>query len=169
LGTAPVGAAATLNLGGLAPGAQYALRYYYRQYDAGDAPTRPVQFVFNGNGANTVFQTDEDVGGAFYLEYDFTAAGGSVSLTLNDESALANLGPMLYAITLQQTVPLVILQYSVSGKNLTLYWNAGLTNYILESSSAISPAQWTPMAGVTNNSVTIPETAPAQFFRLHVQ
>ena len=64
-----------------------------------------VQFTFNGDGTNAVFQTDEDIGrgGSYYLEYDFTAARGDVSLLLTDESSQANYGPMIYAITLQQT------------------------------------------------------------------
>ena len=95
---------ATLNFGGLAPGAQYALRYYYRQWDAGDFPPRPVQFVFNGDGTNATFETDEDVGGAYYLEYDFTAASGTVSLVLTDESGVAN-DTREYAITLQSAAP----------------------------------------------------------------
>ena len=105
LGVAPVATTATLNFGGLAPGVQYALRYYYRQWDAGDSPPRPVQFVFNGDGTNATFQTDEDVGGAYYLEYDFAAASDTVSLGLTDESGVANYGPMIYAITLQSSAP----------------------------------------------------------------
>ncbi len=66
LGVAPVASSATLDFGGLSPGAKYALRYYYRQWDSGDSPTRPVQFTLNGDGTNAVFQTDEDIGGAFY-------------------------------------------------------------------------------------------------------
>jgi hypothetical protein len=102
LGVAPTNTTATLNFGGLTLGAQYALRYYYKQW-VGDSPTRPVQFTFNGDGTNAVFQTDEDVGWAYYIEYDFTAAGGTVSLLLTDESVVVNEGPMIYAITLQQT------------------------------------------------------------------
>jgi hypothetical protein len=121
LGVAPVATTATLNFGYLAPGAKYFLRYYYRQWDAGDSPARPVQFVFNGNGTNATFQTDEDIGGAYYLEYDFTAASNTVSLLLTDESTVANQGPMLYAITLQAAAPSslapVILTQPAGGSN----------------------------------------------------
>ena len=102
LGVAPTNTTATFSFGGLASGAKYALRYYYQQWTA-DSPLRMVQFTFNGDGTNAVFQTDEDIGGAYYIEYDFTAAGGAVSLLLTDESSQANYGPMFYAITLQQT------------------------------------------------------------------
>ncbi len=106
LGVAPVATTATLNFGYLTTGAKYSLRYYYRQWDAGDSPTRPVQFVFNGDGSNATFQTDEDMGGAYYIEYDFTAATNTVSLLLTDESDVVNQGPMIYAITLQSASPL---------------------------------------------------------------
>jgi len=105
LGVAPVATTATLNFGYLTPGALYSLRYYYRQWDTGDSPTRPVQFIFNGDGSNATFQTDEDIGGAYYIEYDFTAASNTVSLVLTDESGIANYGPMIYAITLQSATP----------------------------------------------------------------
>ena len=105
LGVAPVAASATLNFGWLAPGERYLLRYYYRQWDAGDSPPRPVRFIFNGDGTNAVFQTDQDLGGAYYLEYDFTAASNTVSLTLVDASDSVNYGPMMYAITLQSASP----------------------------------------------------------------
>src|ERR1039458_1911533 len=105
LGVAPVATTATFTFGGLAPGTRHSLRYYYRQWDAGDSPPRPVQFVFNGDGTNATFLTDEDVGGAYYIEYDFTAASGTVSLVLTDESGVANYGPMIYAITLQSAAP----------------------------------------------------------------
>jgi hypothetical protein len=121
LGVAPVATTATLNFGYLAPGAKYFLRYYYRQWDAGDSPTRPVQFTFNGDGTNATFQTDEDIGGAYYLEYDFTAASNTVSLLLTDESGVVNYGPMLYAITLQSAAPIslapVILSQPAGGSN----------------------------------------------------
>ena len=105
LGVAPVATTATLNFGYLTLGAKYSLRFYYRQWDAGDSPTRPVQFVFNGDGNNATFQTDEDIGGAWYIDYDFTAASNTVSLILTDKSGVVNQGPMIYAITLQSSSP----------------------------------------------------------------
>ena len=166
LGTAPVATTATLSCVGLAPGAKYSLRYYYRQWTAGDLPTRPVQFVFNGDGTNATFETDEDIGGAYYLEYDFTAAGNTVSLVLTDESGVVNQGPMIYAVTLQLTAP--VLNYSLSGTSLTLFWDPSITNYVLETVAQLSAAatSWTPVPGVVNNSVTVDASTGAGFFRL---
>jgi hypothetical protein len=125
-----------------------------------------VQFVFNGDGANATFQTDEDSGGAYYLEYDFTAAGNTVSLVLTDESGVVNQGPMIYAVTLQLTAP--VLNYSLSGTSLTLFWDPSITNYVLETVAQLSAAatSWTPVPGVVNNSVTVDASTGAGFFRL---
>jgi len=62
LGVAPTNTTATFSFGGLTFGAKYALRYYYKQWVV-DSPFRMVQFTFNGDGTNAVFQTDEDIGG----------------------------------------------------------------------------------------------------------
>ncbi len=104
LGVAPIATTATFDFSGLTFGAGYALRFYYQQWTA-DSPFRTVQFTFNGDGTNAVFQTDEDIGGggSYYIEYDFKAARSDVSLLLTDESSQANFGPMIYAIVLQQT------------------------------------------------------------------
>jgi hypothetical protein len=165
LGVAPVATTATLNFGALDAGAQYLLCYYYRQWDANDNLPRPVQFAFNGNGANSVFETDEDLGGAYYIAYNFTAATNAVSLVLTAESSVANQGPMIYAVTLQLTAP--VLNYSLSGTSLTLSWDPSLTNYVLQSSPRLDTPSWTTVAGVVNNSVMVDASAgPQMFFRL---
>jgi hypothetical protein len=172
LGTAPVATTATFNFGGLALQAQYALRYYYRQWDAADSPPRPVLFMFNGDGTNALIGADEDIGGAGYIQYAFTAASNTVSLLLTDESGLVNQGPMIYAITLQQTAaapPSVVLNYSISGTSLTLSWDPSLTNYVLETATRLPATSWTPVPGVVNNSVTVDASTGMGFFRLQRQ
>ena len=167
---APVATSITLDFGVLTPGAQYSLCYYFRQYVAGDSPTRPVQFTFNGdtttNGTCTV---DEDIGGAYCIAYAFTAANSTVSLLLTDESAVANEGPMIYAITLQQTAaapPSVVLNHSLSGTSLTLSWDPSITGYVLESAAQLPATSWTPVPGVVSNSVTVDASTGKQFYRL---
>jgi hypothetical protein len=165
---APEATTITFDFGGLTPGAQYSLCYYFRQYVTGDSPTRPVQFTFNGdtttNGTCTV---DEDIGGAYCIAYAFTAANSTASLLLTDESAVANEGPMIYAITLQQTAP-VVLNYSLSGTSLTLSWDPTVTSLVLESATQLptTPSSWTPVSGVVNNSVTVDASTGKQFYRL---
>ena len=52
-GNIAAGSALTLVLGGLTPGTNYSLRYYYRQWDnLGEPPHRPVEFTFTGEGTN---------------------------------------------------------------------------------------------------------------------
>jgi len=162
---APVATTITFDFGVLTPGAQYALCYYYQQWEA--IPPRPVQFVFNGDSVNGTFQTDEDMGGAYCVTYAFIAASNTVSLLLTDESGVVNYGPMLYAITLQQTAP-VVLNYSLSGTSLTLSWDPTVTSLILESAPNLQPGvTWTPVNGVVNNSVTVDASTGTGFFRLH--
>ncbi len=72
---------------------------------------------------------------------------------------------MLYAVTLELTAP--ILNYSVSSGNLTLSWDPAVSGYVLYSASQLSPANWAPVAGVVNNSVTIAVSpGAAQYFSL---
>jgi hypothetical protein len=157
----------SFNFGGLALEGQYALRYYFRQWDTNDFPPRPVLFTFNGNGTNSSTEIDEEVGGAYYLEYDLAATSGTVSMILTDLSGQINLNnwpPLIYAFTLQLTSPL--LNCSVSGSNLTFSWDPNVTGYVLESATQLSPPNWTPVPGVTNNSVTLSDAAGSQFFCL---
>lgn len=53
-----------------------------------------------------------------------------------------------------------------SAGNLTISWPAEATGYTLESAPAVSGAAWTPVSGVTGNSVTITPTGAAGFYRL---
>jgi hypothetical protein len=112
---------------------------------------------------------DEDIGGAYCIAYAFTAANSTVSLLLTDESAVANEGPMIYAITLQQTAaapPSVVLNHSLSGTSLTLSWDPSITGYVLESAAQLPATSWTPVPGVVSNSVTVDASTGKQFYRL---
>jgi hypothetical protein len=60
----------------------------------------------------------------------------------------------------------VKLQATRSGNNLVISWPAEATGYTLESSSTLPGSTWTAVAGVTGNSVTVPITGSAQFYRL---
>ncbi|MEI6076395.1 MAG: immunoglobulin domain-containing protein [Verrucomicrobiota bacterium] len=98
-GTQPIGDYAKLTLGGLTPGAQYAFRYYYRQWGS----SRPIDFSFDGQGTNETVRVDLDAGGANYINYQFTAASSSLDVTMTTD--LRNNGPHIYGVTLQQTAP----------------------------------------------------------------
>ena len=85
---------------------------------------------------------------------------------LTDESTVANEGPMIYAITLQQTASPVVLNYSVSGSSLTLSWDPSITSYTLESSAQLPATTWTPVSGVVDNSVTVNCSSGVNFYQL---
>ncbi len=58
------------------------------------------------------------------------------------------------------------LAYGVSGASLTLSWPAASTGFTLQTTASLSTPNWTAVTGVVNNSVTLPTTAAAQFYRL---
>ena len=104
--SAPANSWLVQDYGGLSAGAKYALRLYYRQWSA--TGTRAINVAFNGEGTNQAYAgnpLNEDVGGAHYLEYDFTATSGDVFVYMtnlnNNESAL------IYGMSLQQTAAAV--------------------------------------------------------------
>ncbi len=53
-----------------------------------------------------------------------------------------------------------------SGGNLVISWPADATGFTLESSLAMPAASWTPVSGVTGNSVTVTPAGAAAFYRL---
>jgi hypothetical protein len=163
-GAMPPGDYGRLTFGGLTPGAQYSLRYYYRQW--GNTP-RPIDFTFDGHGTNETARVDIDAGGANFVNYDFTAASTSVNLTLG--VAITQQGPHFYGVTLQQTAAAVappLLNVSLSGSNLTISWDPSITGYTLESSGTLPGTTWTPVPGVVNNTVTVNASTGTSFFRL---
>ena len=56
--------------------------------------------------------------------------------------------------------------FSVGAGGLTLSWDETLTGFILESTTDLGSNQWAPVAGVSNNSITIQMSEPARFYRL---
>lgn len=52
------------------------------------------------------------------------------------------------------------------GASVTLSWPANPPGYALESAANLSAGPWTPVAGVSTNSVTLPISSTNQFFRL---
>jgi hypothetical protein len=80
---------------------------------------------------------------------------------------------MIYAITLQQTAAApaapVVLNYSLSGTSLTLFWDTSVTGYVLETATQLPAPSWTPVPGVVNNSVTVDASTGTGFFRLQQQ
>jgi hypothetical protein len=57
------------------------------------------------------------------------------------------------------------LAISLNNTNVNLSWSTNLPGFILESVNRLEES-WTPVPGTTGYSVTLPVTAPSQFFRL---
>ncbi len=96
---APAGSWLNQTYGGLIVGRPYALRIYYRQWAV---DTRTINISFNGEGTNQAYSgnpLNEDVGGAHYIEYDFTAAATNVFVGMTN--LIDNESPMVYGVTLQ--------------------------------------------------------------------
>lgn len=119
--------------------------------------------------ADTSVLTYEYVDGKFIIESRYAAGDGSVPDTfpLRDaDFAFAWVdftNPLAPAGTVV-TPP--VLSVSQQGANVVISWPAGTTGWTLQSSAALSPATWTAVPGVVNNSVTITPGTGA-FYRLN--
>src|ERR1035441_6419952 len=98
---APIGSWLRQECDNLTIGDQYSLRIYYRYW--GNAHGDRLQNVgFNGEGTWQVYSgnpLDEDIGGAHYLEYDFTALATNVFCYMSN--LVANGSAMIYGVTLE--------------------------------------------------------------------
>jgi hypothetical protein len=60
-----------------------------------------------------------------------------------------------------------VLSHTIQDGNFILSWPAETSGWTLESSTDLGGVDgWDPVPGVVNNSVSVPMTAPANFFRL---
>ena len=64
------------------------------------------------------------------------------------------------------------LGFALSGNSMAIYWPAGSSNFVLETSASLSPAQWVQVAippfQIGNNYLlSIPMDNTNQFYRLH--
>jgi hypothetical protein len=75
-----------------------------------------------------------------------------------DGKSLAQVPPVLFL-----PPPLSITR---SGGGVVVSWPANFTGFTLEGSPSLSPASWTAVPGVVNNSVTIANPTGLRFFRL---
>jgi hypothetical protein len=58
------------------------------------------------------------------------------------------------------------LAISRSGNDLVISWPAEVTGFVLESAGTLPAASWTPVSGVSGNTVRITPTAGPTFYRL---
>jgi hypothetical protein len=70
----------------------------------------------------------------------------------------------LYSIG-QAATP-VSLSISKSGNELLISWPAGTSGFNLESTDSLTAPSWTPVEGVSGNSITVPIGPAQKFYRL---
>ncbi len=72
----------------------------------------------------------------------------------------------LYELSETPPPPPPTLRITRTGDTVTLSWPAEATGFTLEASPTLAPATWTPVEGVSGNSVTVPLSGQSRFFRL---
>ncbi len=55
---------------------------------------------------------------------------------------------------------------SFQGTNISLTWTGGAAPYTIQSSPDLSTTNWTTLVSLTNNTIALPATNPAAFFRV---
>ena len=81
---------------------------------------------------------------------------------LGDAEIAALGGPQATGIP----VPHPKLITSLTGNNLTISWDAGVTGFNLEGTTNLTNPNWLPVPGVTNNSVSVNSNIGSKFYRL---
>lgn len=94
-----------------------------------------------------------------------TLQGNILELNFQGLTYIDGESTVVLDVSVQQTTG-VVLNYSISGTHLTLYWEPSIIGYVLESSSQLSPSHWMPVPGVVSNSVALGAVQGVQFFRL---
>lgn len=175
--SAPVNSWLNQTYGDLIAGHQYALRIYYRQWAA---DTRTINISFNGEGTNQPYSgnpLNEDSGGAYYIEYDFTAAATNVFVGMTN--LLANESPLVYGVTLQDDsppyAPFIASQPSVAvtGNSLvfsvTAFGTASLNyqwyfNTVSNYSGAAIVTNGNGVSGATSPNLTITNNVQGYYY-----
>lgn len=127
-----------------------------------------------GTGDNGVVYRMDTNGSAFQILHSF---GSGTSDGQGPAGDLILSGSTLYGMTIRggsnnlglifaYNLPRPTLAISKSGTNLSISWSTNCPDFTLESTGQLTNA-WTPVAGVTGYSATLPiSTVTNQFFRL---
>jgi hypothetical protein len=112
----------------------------------------------DGNPDMVFFDITGDVGDTFIVGYWQNVA-------TQHPYQIAALSLITFDL-LPNTAP-PVLSYAIQGGSFVLSWPVETTGWTLESSTDLGdPDTWDPVPGVDNNSVSVPMTAPKNFFRL---
>lgn len=129
----------------------------------------------NGNGSAFAVNTN---GAAFTNLHSFTDTSGGFTLIagviLSDDTlyGMTQNGGMGYGTVFGLSLgPLPELSITLSGTNVVLTWTNTATGYTLQSTTNLSPANWTPVSAAPvvingQNTVTNPASGAQMFYQL---
>jgi hypothetical protein len=90
--------------------------------------------------------------------------GGYIQIQ-TDPTNLSNAGEAVFSDI--SIIPQVNLDIALHGDQVVLYWAAGATNYVLQTSTNLSSTNWTDVTnGTPIMGVTVSNTSPGSFYRL---
>ena len=96
--------------------------------------------------------------------YSFGGWGGDYQATANP-LVITNVQMDTTGLAFFWALPPTI-SFQRAGSSLNLTWPADPPDFVLESSGNVAGGPWTPVSGVTTNSVILPISSTNQFFRL---
>lgn len=115
----------------------------------------PDMFLFN----------EGDLGGVYTHElYVSSVAFTDRALSAAEVAALG--GPKANGIFVPSFAPAPSLSCQASGAGVAISWPTNCIGYTLEQSSSVNAPHWTPVFGITNNTLNISPGLGSQFFRL---
>jgi hypothetical protein len=101
----------------------------------------------------------------------WSPSGQNLWIGAIDDLAIYNLG--LDAAVIQRHYQTMLvgattmsLRISRAGADVTLSWDANAMGWTLEFATSLPAANWSPVPGVANNSVSVSASGTAKFFRL---
>jgi uncharacterized repeat protein (TIGR01451 family) len=133
----------------------------------------PQDGALDGSSVQWVSSRDGALGSGavLYFQADALSVGAHViTVTATDSTGLTNSASVKIYV-LRQPPPQLAIERS--GNQLLLSWPSSITNFVLESSLSLAPANWSPLTNVpvaayATQTVTTDLSAQAKFFRLEM-
>jgi len=116
-------------------------------------------------GPDLLLFNEGDSGGVYTHELYVSSVAFTDRVLSAGEAATLG-GPNANGILVRSFSPQPALNLQSAGGNATISWPAGHVGYALEQADNLMAPQWKPVAGITNNAVTLVPSASAKFFRL---
>jgi hypothetical protein len=147
-----------------------ALTYYVngtnvKSRSGGGVGGRWAMYSNQDPGPDLLLFNEGDTSGVYTHEL-YLSSFAFTDRVLSASEAAALGGPSANGILVPSftTAPAMTIQQS--GGSATISWPAPYVGYALEQTDNLVAPQWKPVAGVTNNSVTVSATGVNKFFRL---